>query len=228
MYFDVPMTVERVELTEIAFGSKEISVVNPYDEHPLQLEPRTGALSSTLRAFASYYREGVNSNSPAYSFLCFYKIIEGVRANRRRAARRDRESDRGGRLIVAEQVPSEPREFAPWLNRLFPARVRPWDEMALAAVFIPEATGRTVDELVVSAGGRRLTAGPMRKLRDDMSHSLWVPDGTASLSADEGLHLLRVEHWLPITKCVTRLVLLNEFAGQSWEPIGQATGGDRT
>jgi len=41
-------------------------------------------ISQEFRKYASYYREGLASNSLNYQFLCFYKIIEGIRKRRHR------------------------------------------------------------------------------------------------------------------------------------------------
>src|SRR5207237_8471609 len=46
----------------------------------------TPHLNDDFCHYASLYREGMNSNSAFYRFLCFYKIIESIPARRRRTA----------------------------------------------------------------------------------------------------------------------------------------------
>lgn len=217
---DVPITIDRVETVHEVHGSSRLTVVNPFVDTSLRDVPSDeGSSSENLRVLASYYREAMTSNSDAYQLLCLFKIIEGVRTlrgTRLKEARR-----RGQRYLPAqiaeEVIPGDPIEFPSWLERIFPIRRSPWDEMSMESIFIPEARGRSIDELVQSGDRRTQRApGPLCALRNEVAHS--IGPGVKPLVADEALHLERVLHWLPITKCIVRLLLANEFPGELWAP----------
>ncbi len=219
-YFDVPVVLARIEMEELQYGTLNMSIVNPYDEVPLVLEPGD-ALQQPLRVLESYYREAMNSNSPAYQFLCFCKILEGVLASRVRATRA---AARAGQQLVrvdpeSERVPVIETDFVPWLERLFPVRTRPWDPMALASIFITEAVGRTVEELF-REGQRGKAPGAIRAVRNEVAHAV-TGEGPPRQTADDSFHLERVNEWLPITKCLARLLLVHEFPRQLWQPRGE-------
>ena len=166
---------------------------------------------------------GSNRNSDPYQLLCLFKIIEGIRALR---VRRQREATRRGRAIAArtlvapETIPNDSVEFVPWLERIYPVRTSPWDEMAVGSVFISEVRGRTIAALV-EPGDRELQRppGPLCALRNQIAHS--IGPGSQPLIADEALHSQQVLHWLPITKCVVRLLLANEFPDELWTPASR-------
>ena len=40
-----------------------------------------------FRFYAGMYREALNTDSPVYRFLCFFKIIEGLKGRRGRIAK---------------------------------------------------------------------------------------------------------------------------------------------
>jgi hypothetical protein len=75
---DIPLHVETVQVTELSSFTNTLRVRTP------QFEISPGArltpyLSEDFCKYASVYREGMNSESPFYRFLCLYKIIESVR-----------------------------------------------------------------------------------------------------------------------------------------------------
>src|SRR5262249_12942327 len=111
-------------------------------------------------------------------------------------------SARGEKFIrPQERIPKEPAEFEQWLNAIYPLR-RKWDEMALESVFVAEARGRKINDLL----DKELT-----DLRVDIAHTLSDKSGEVTLSVDEALHLAKVNHWLPLLKCIVRRMLKNEF-----------------
>ncbi|OLC41833.1 MAG: hypothetical protein AUH43_23865 [Acidobacteria bacterium 13_1_40CM_65_14] len=54
----------------------------------------------------------------------------------------------------------------------------------------------------------------MRDLRNAVAHALSDSTGAMTVSADEALHLDRVSQWIPLTKCIVRRMLKNEFPEQ--------------
>lgn len=199
VHLDVPVQIWRIHVTELSTGNQQISIVNPFDEMPFALAA-SGSMSAHFRAFAGLYREAANSNSPVYEYLCLFKIAEGIRNRRVRLAKEA--AERGEKFTrPQERVPKEPTDFEPWLNAIYATR-RKWDEMALESVFVAEARGRKINDLL----DKELT-----DLRVDIAHTLSDESGEITLSVDEALHLAKVNHWLPLLKCIVRRMLKNEF-----------------
>lgn len=213
---DVPVEVARVELVEEATTTIQMSVTNPYSDTPLALAHNRA--SANLRIFLSYYREALSSNSEPYQILCLFKVIEGIRALRLREERRG-----GGELIQPpeERVPDTEQDQMAWLQRLFPFRTSPWDAFDLHSVFLPEAVGQLVEDLVRS-GGRRQQPGALCALRNEIAHTIGPAGAGTLLIADETLHTDRVSNWLPLTRCLARLLLLNQFPNELWQPRADA------
>jgi methylamine utilization protein MauJ/SEC-C motif-containing protein len=83
--FNVPLHIAKTKIMELATGNHRLALVMPYNDVRFGSELNV-APSQDFKFYASLYREGLNSNSPIYQFLCFYKIIEGLRARRNRIA----------------------------------------------------------------------------------------------------------------------------------------------
>jgi hypothetical protein len=199
VYLDVPMHIYQMEITELRTNAVMIGLLIPPTETPLFFIP-TEEMTEEFRRYASLYREALNSNSPNYQLLCYYKIIEGIRK-------------RQERLIAevkarGEQVPSRPRQIIPqtpeeqieWLNSIFPVRQN-WDAMALNSSFPAQSLGRKVYDVVDNE---------LDPIRNRIAHTV-LRSGEPTLSIDAGLDIDLVQEWLPLTKCIARLLLKTEF-----------------
>lgn len=202
VHLDIPMDIEVTETTELRTESHGIRVTAPFLEAPFAVEPVMPAWDSEFAHHASLYREGLNSNSPIYRFLCFFKIIEGVRLRRTKLGAEARRQQRSFSRPV-EVVPRNPQEFVSWLNAIFHPR-RNWDEMTIAMIFIPEALGKRFGNLFTSN---------LEPLRNEIAHAIFK-SGDISLWIDDLLNIQRVNHWLPLTRCMARRMLKNEFPTQ--------------
>jgi hypothetical protein len=198
-HLDIPLHIWRIHVMSIETESVQVTVTNPFIESPLATNP-TGAVSAACRGFLSLYREALESNSPVYQYLCLFKIAEGILRRRERlAVEAKARQEKLSRPV--ERIPEHEPDFIPWLNALFPIR-RAWDEMALASVFVPAARGRKIKDVI----DHELT-----DLRVDVAHALSSETGTMAVSADEILHVDRVNQWLGLMKCIARRMLKNEF-----------------
>lgn len=118
---DTPVEVTAVLLTEqatqtLTVGATVVGAVQP--------APQVVGLSTPeLRPFLAAYREGLNSNSPLYQALSFYKVIEGVSSfhtNRRRASSKSGGADAPDPL--SKRIPADPNdlpEMTPWARAVF-------------------------------------------------------------------------------------------------------------
>ena len=77
--------------------------------------------------------------------------------------------------------------------------------MALEEIFVAVAVGRSFGHIVENF---------LRPLRDKIADALSQPSGELTMSADELLHMREVNRWLPLTKCMVRRMMKNEFPTQ--------------
>ena len=202
IHLDIPLHLETIETVELRTQNAGIRVVHPFLEAPFAVEGNPPSHDSEFAHYASMYREALNSNSPVYRFLCLFKIIEGIRFRR---ARLGKQAGQGGKQFIrpVETIPNDENESRTWLNALFPVHAE-WDPLTLDKIFQPEAKGKRISHLV----GTELT-----KLRDEIAHGI-LRSGELALSVDDLVHLQRVNKWLPLTRCIARRMLKNEFPAQ--------------
>ncbi len=208
-HLDIPLEIVQRETMEIATGNIQVSTVPPYLEAPFAVAP-TDNTSNEYRGYVSLYREALSSSSTVYRFLCFYKIIEGLRARRTRL---ERAAHRRGTSysLPAEMFPATTGDVVNWLNALFPVH-REWDAMSLQSAIPPDVRGRDVQEFVT---------GTLKHLRDNLAHALTEASGELTVSADELLDIQQVHLWLPITKCIVRRMLKNDFPAEFLRYLGE-------
>jgi len=202
VHLDIPINIYQMETTELRTGNTQMTLLRAHREVPFAVTP-VAELRPEFRGYAGLYREALGSNSPVYRFLCFYKIIEGIRARR---VRRARQAKKAGTEFIcpAEVLPSTNKEFSSWVNAIFPIRLE-WDPMSLSSIFVEEAQGKDFDWLIENH---------LKSLRHDVAHTLLQGTGELTLSADELLHRERINKWLPLTKCMVRRMLKNEFPSE--------------
>jgi hypothetical protein len=207
---DVPLHIYQITCTELTTGQKATVFLVPFSER----KAPTGNLDRTtteFRFYASLIREALCSNSPIYQFLCLYKVIEGVRRRRTRLGKEAKE--RKERFVPpAESIPPSEGECRLWLQELFS---KIYDFQAgffdLDTVIPPEIRGRKFKTIT----------DHLNKLRHAIAHSLSSDPKELRLLADELLHIEEVERWLPLTRCIVRQMLKNEFPS---EFSGEASG----
>jgi hypothetical protein len=159
-----------------------------------------------LAKFASLYREALNTNSPNYQYLSFFKIIEGLRRIVEERTTRENEQAKA----KGEQPPSRPREVLPttkeeqsqWLNSVL--KPQNWSELALAQVFPPTAVGKKLNDLI-RAGG------VLDMIRNRIAHAVMRDETKETINIDDGLLINEVTSWLPLCKCIARYMLKKEY-----------------
>lgn len=198
---DIPVAIYQTDVKELSTGGVRMTFMPPYPIAQFSLIP-SGVLPSELMGYASVYREALLSNSPAYQFLCYFKIIESVRTRRGRMAAARRAA--GASLTNPfERIPKEEAAIRPWLDAIFPLRPPAWDKMTVDSILLPEAAGKTFTQIsdTVFAG-----------LRNNMAHALFEA-GELTISIDDQVKMEAIHRWLPIARCMARRMLKNEFRG---------------
>ena len=86
------------------------------------------------------------------------------------------------------------------MNSIFPIRLD-WDPMALHSVFPEKSLGRKVYDIADNE---------LDPIRNRIAHTV-LRSGEPTLSIDAGLDLDLITEWLPLTKCLARLLVKTEF-----------------
>lgn len=199
---DMPLSIYKTEIVELRTGNRSTSLVNPHTELPLQIVPVT-TMPQEFRIYASFYREALNSNTPSFQYLCFFKVIEGLRARRERLVVEATTSGQSVSRKAAETIPVTAADQREWLNRLFNAR-QDWSDMNLIEIFLPEVMGKKIN---------RIIDDHLRPLRNRIAHGA-LDDGEPVVTADESMDVFEVYRWLPITKCILRRMFKNDFPSE--------------
>lgn len=76
-----------------------------------------------------------------------------------------------------------------------------WDDLAIDSTFPKEAVGRKVNDIVDKE---------LHNVRNKIAHAV-LRSEEPTVSIDEGLDIELVAQWLPLAKCIARLVLKDEF-----------------
>lgn len=198
---DMPLWVYQSDMIELATGNRFASIMSPIRESPMLVAPE-GTLTKEFRANASLYREALNSNTPVFQFLCFFKIIEALLARRERTAVEAKARGETPSRPV-QIVPAEEKEFIPWLSAIYHVG-RDWDEITLASIFVPEARGKKFTRIIDDY---------LRPVRVRIAHAV-LDSGELTLSADEEMDIQQVYKWLALTRCIVRYMLKSDFPNE--------------
>lgn len=202
---DVPLYIYRLTTIELSTQNLISNLTLPFIQKPVPVFTGYQA-DKDLAKFASLYREALNSNSPNYQYLCYYKIIEGIKRIRSdRTARENQEA-----VARGEKPPAREKEFLPkdrseqvaWLNSLFTRQN--WSDLALSQVFPTEAAGRTLGNLIDSNK-------ELDMVRNKIAHAILRDETLETYNIDEALHINEVAKWLPLCKCIARYLLQQEY-----------------
>lgn len=198
MNVDIPIHVETIQVTNLATHISFLRAVTPHFEmnfgggtHPVFLDE--------FCQYASIYREGLNTNSGFYRFLCFYKIVESLIAKRGREAQTKKLAGQDPRRAY-EVIPEKSEDILALLRRLYPWRVA-WDQMALTHIFPKEVLGQKITAIRDKY---------FRKLRVGIAHAL-LDTGEITVILDKMEYIQEVNKWLPLCRICARLMLLNDF-----------------
>jgi hypothetical protein len=203
--YDVPLEIYQMDVTELRTQSVKFSMMTPFRETSFLGSPSQAPTQELLK-YASYYREGLNSNSLNYQFLCFYKIIEGIRKRRKMLTKTavDASKVRASKLTSRNEecIPESRDEQIKWLNSVF-SNQQTWDDPALEAIFPEESLGKKINKLIGEDG-------ELDTIRNKIAHAI-LRKGEPTLSIDEASNIEKVNKWLPLTKCIARYLLNKEF-----------------
>jgi hypothetical protein len=177
---DIPISVYQSDIIELATGNRFISIMSPHLERPMEISP-TATMTREFRSLAALYREALTSNTPTFQFLCYYKILEGIRRRRQQQIAQANISGSAIPKRPAQVVPAEETQFVPWLNAIYGAG-REWGFITVNSIFIPEAKGKTFNQIIDTY---------LRPVRDRIAHAV-LDTGELTVPADEDLDLREI------------------------------------
>jgi hypothetical protein len=195
---DIPIHVETIQVTDLTTQVSFLRVVAPHFEMNFG-----GGVQPLFRdefcQYASIYREGLNTNSAFYRFLCFCKIIESLIGKRGREAKAKKLDGRDPRRAY-EVLPEKGEEVIALLRRLYPWRDK-WDQMAIDQIFPSEVRGKKVTAV---------RDKHFRTLRLGIAHAL-LDAGEITVILDKLEYIQEINRWLPLCRICARWMLLNDF-----------------
>jgi hypothetical protein len=200
LHLDIPVNVHTIQVTELSSNVTSVRARAPHFEMTFG-GGITPLLSDEFCHHASVYREGMNTNSPFYRFLCFFKIIESIIARR---SKRNADNVANGHEIVRyhEAIPSTGDEAIRLLRLLFPWKAT-WDEVPLDELFPTEVRGKKVGSVV----------DRFNKIRVGIAHAV-LDTGEIRISIDKLTNIQQVNKWLPLCRILARWLLRQEFTSE--------------
>jgi len=198
MNVDIPIHVETIQVTNLATHVSFLRVVTPHFEMNFGGGTQPFFLDEFCQ-YASIYREGLNTNSAFYRFLCFYKIIESLIAKRGREAGARKAAGLDPRRAY-ERIPEKWEDILALLKRLYPWRDS-WDQMAIGQILPSEVLGQSVTAI---------RDRHFRPLRLGIAHAL-LDRGEITVILDKMEYIQEVNKWLPLCRICARWMLLSDF-----------------
>jgi hypothetical protein len=196
--YDVPVKVLQYDITEKRSGTIRTAVrIAPHFAVPSQGDLRLDTMS---RGIASLYREGMNSASPTYGLLCFYKIVESLKHRRTRVAVLCNDAGLEPVRFDRTVIPNSNQELLILLSQAFPA-VAIWDEVTQHQVVPDEVRGLKL----LRAVDRFLTP-----LRNKVAHALLDSGELADI--DDPRLLRDIVRWIPFSRFAARTMVVKDLA----------------
>lgn len=202
-HLDIPLHIYQVDVVNLTTEDFMIyRAAKPFDALVIPKGIRIYDVKKESAAYASVYREALNSNSHIYQFLCFYKIIDGIRKRRKRLSRKAITVGQSS-ARSSERVPEDINALLNLLRKTFMVNFA-WDEIEAETVLPKEFWGREITDIVDHQ---------LKPLRNELAHA-FLRSGEIPLSVDELANAAKVTKYLTMTKCFARWMLRNEFPDQ--------------
>jgi hypothetical protein len=198
---DVPIIVETVQVSDPITHTESLRIERPFRE----MMPFGGIgpkLSDEFCKFASVYREALNSSSPFYRFLCFYKLVESVYLRQKLHA-----EEAKSRGLEPKKRPEDVKLSNDAIRGII-GWIYPWedvtDDFLMRQLLPAEAEGKKF---------RTIFHGVLEPLRDTIAHTL-MKSGEIKAVADRLEDIENVMKWLPLLRLWVRVLLASEFPNE--------------
>jgi len=196
---DVPLRVAQMDVKQLSTQSTSMTYTCPYTE----AVPPFGEFNTApyVQSLLSLYREGINSYSPNYQFLCWYKIVEGINVKREQETTKLKAPLS---LKFPERLEKTKEEQRKRLEEAFPfikacgIGDSRWDDL--------------VPDEVMGWKFNRVREKKLEPLRDKIAHMISEPSGDLSLSPDSRENSREVNGWINVLRFIARIMTMNESA----------------
>jgi hypothetical protein len=196
---DIPLRLTQIDVMQLSTRNSSMTYSCPYTE----VVPSGGEYlnSPYIQSLLSLYREGINSYSPNYQFLCWYKIVEGINAKREPES-----AQLKGPLPLkySERLEKDNIEQRKRLEEAFPF------------IKLCGATDAAWDDLVPAEVRdwkfNRVREQRLEPLRNKIAHMISEPSGDLSLSPDSRENASEVNKWISLLRFIARVMVMNEIA----------------
>lgn len=194
---DIPLRVAQMDVTQLSTHNTSMTYSCPYTE----VVPAAGEFNNApyIQSLLSLYREGIDSFSPNYQFLCWYKITEGINAKRQEETTKSRAPLP---LKYPERLAKTPGEQRRHLEEAFPfirlngAVDAAWDDI--------------VPEEVRDWKFNRVRQQKLEPLRNKIAHMISESSGDLSLSPDSRENSRELNRWISLLRFIARVMTMNE------------------
>jgi SEC-C motif len=196
---DIPLRVAQMDVTQLSARNSSMTYTCPYTE----VVPSGGEYfnSPYIQSLLSLYREGINSYSPNYQFLCWYKIVEGINAMREPE--------------VAQLKGPLPLKYPERLEKVNTEQRRRLEE-AFPFIKLCGSADAAWDDLVPAEVRNwkfnRVREQKLEPLRNKIAHMISEPSGDLSLSPDSRENASEVNKWISLLRFIARVMVMNEIA----------------
>ena len=200
IHLDLPVNIQTIQVTELSTHVTSVRARTPHFDMTFG-GGTSPLLTDDFCHHASVYREGMNTNSPFYRFLCFYKIIESISSRR---TRRNKEKVAKGEEPVRyhETIPETDEDARRLLKGVFPLRGE-FSKSSLDELFPQGARGKRLSQVI----------DILNKLRTGIAHAV-LNTGEIRISLDQLAHVQEVNLWLPFCRVVARWMMSSEFPSE--------------
>lgn len=200
---DVPVRLGQLNIEQTTTQNASMTYACPYPDVHLTSAGTDLSNLSYVQSLLSLYREGINSNSINYQFLCWYKVLEGITWKRTEELS-DTTARARFRLRFPELLPDTKEELRKFVSEVFPlldpagVNDERWDHVAPAEVL----------------GWRfnRIRQERLEEIRNKVAHMLSAPGGDLSLSPDTQSHRVELARWISLLRLMARVMIRNEKA----------------
>jgi len=171
----------------------------PYNE----IVPVAGEFNNApyVQSLLSLYREGINSQSPNYQYLCWYKIIEGINVKREEETAKLKAALP---LKYPERLEKTKMEQRQRLQEAFP--------FIKACGVSDSAWDDLVPDEVLDWKFNRVRQHKLEPLRNRIAHMISEPSGDLSLSPDSRENARAVTKWISLLRFIARVMTMNKSA----------------
>jgi hypothetical protein len=202
---DVPVRLGQLNIEQAATQNASMTYTCPYPDVHLTAAGTELSNIPYIQSLLSLYREGINSNSMNYQFLCWYKVVEGINWERTKELSKQPAGAKGSfKLKIHESLPHTKEEVRKLVAETFPlldpagVKDERWDHLA-------------PDE-VLGWRFNRIRQERLEAVRNKIAHMLTEAGGDMSLSPDTHSHRAEVTHWITLLRMMARIMIRNEQA----------------